>query len=383
MNINLNNKLKVGIDARLLSHDMNGIKRYTSQTFKELLKKTADFFLYSPSAIATENWKYDNLVIRTAHCRYRVEKMLWSQTSLPYWARKDNLDVFWGPTHRLPRFLPSNIARVVTIHDLVWKHAGKTMRSLSRLMDATLMPQAVEDSDIVVTISKSTADDLAELCPRVRSKIRVIYPGYTSFSGSDNNQIATDLIVPSPYILFVGTLEPRKNLYRLMKAFASLREANGSVSLVIAGSKGWGNVDISQWINELGLDGKVFPVGYVTDEQLSALYANSLFLAMPSLYEGFGLPIVEAMSYGKAVLTSNISSMPEVAGRASVLVDPFDEYSIAMGLRSLIDKTERSKLAAEAKKNTKRFNLQENAEKLWEVFQEAIEIRKNIMQGSG
>ncbi len=139
-------------------------------------------------------------------------------------------------------------------------------------------------------------------------------------------------------------------------------------------------MNINQWIYEYGLNGRVFPLGYVTSKQLATLYANALFLAMPSLYEGFGLPIVEAMSFGKPVLTSNVSSMPEVAGEAAFLADPLDEQSIALGLKSLLDKNKRDKLAEKAKQNANKFNWQTNAEQLWEVFQQAMDIRKQRMQ---
>ncbi len=377
MIVEQNKRLKIGIEARLLTQPVNGIGRYIAQATNELIKQNGDFFLYSTGPISWENTRHGNLSIRTKSVHSRIGKMIWLQAVVPYWVAKDQLDVFWGTAHRLPRFLPTSISRIVTINDLVWKHAGETMRPLGRMMEALLMPQAIIHSDLIVAISENTAHDVRTAYPEVSDKIRVIYPQFTPLS---HDQVALDLRLPASYILFVGTLEPRKNLYRLIKAFASLREVNKDISLVIAGGKGWGNVDVYQWINELGLDGNVIPVGHVTDEQLASLYANALFLAMPSLYEGFGLPIIEAMSYGKAVLTSNISSMPEIAGKAAFLVDPFDEHSIASGLKTLLNKAERSKFEAEAKKNAKRFTLQENTEKLWEIFQEAIDIRKTKIQ---
>ena len=377
--------MRVGIDVRLLSEPMTGIGRYTAELTRELLNKSGEFFLYSARPLTIKQWKQDNVKIRSANCHSRASRILWSETCLPYWATKDHVDLFWGPSHRLPRCLPSRVARVTTIHDLVWKHAGETMRPLSRFMEKMLMPQAVQQADRVVADSVSTAKAIEAEYIAASDKIRIVYPGVTDLPEAPDFQSSLfSLGVQQPYILFVGTREPRKNLKRLLEAYALLdTEFKRRAQLVIAGGSGWGNVDLAGWVKNLGLIDHVVLTGYVDDVQLSALYANSLFLAMPYLYEGFGLPIVEAMSYGKPVLTSNTSSMPEVAGEAAILVDPFDERAIASGLKSLLNNAMREKLASKAAANAARFNLQESAEKLWEVFREAIEIRKNTMQGSG
>jgi len=369
--------IRVGIDVALLSKPLTGIGRYTIELARELIKKPGKFFLYSSSPFDMGEWNKHNIKIRTANLCSRASRLLWAQTCLPYWAAKDHVDLFWGPSHRLPRFLPSRIARVITIHDLTWKYAGDTMRPMSKFIEKTLMPQAIKQADIIVADSTSTSKSIEEEYTVARNNIRIVYPGVTDLPAPHGLKSSSfSLGEHQPYILFVGTCEPRKNLRRLMKAFAMLK--NNNISLVIAGGKGWGNVNINKWIEQFGLSGKVFPVGYVTNEQLAALYKNCIFLAMPSLYEGFGLPIVEAMSFGKVVLTSNLSSMPEVAGKAAVLIDPLNEQSISHGLKSLLDKNRRNKLEAEAKKNSDRFTWQASAEKLWKVFHEATDIRKNI-----
>lgn len=371
-----NDTMLLGIDGRLLHETNHGISRYIAQSLHSLEEYPAQLNIYATSASENRQFQKDNISFKTLNIKNRLWKMLWAQTFLPYWVQKDNLDVFWSPTHRLPAFLPSSVARIVTIHDLVWKHAGKTMRPLSRFMEYILMPQAIKNADLIVVVSKSTANDIRETYPEASNKIRVVYPGLTMLSGDEKK---LNPLISSPYILFVGTLEPRKNLYRLMKAFSLLREENKDISLVLSGGKGWGNVNIEKLTQELGLGNSVIHVGYVTDQQLSNLYSNALFLAMPSLYEGFGFPIIEAMSYGKAVVTSNTSSMPEVGGKAAVLVNPLDEHSIAAGLRDLLNDHKRKKIESEAKNNAYRFSWEKNAENLWGVFKEAVEIRKSKM----
>ena len=211
----------------------------------------------------------------------------------------------------------------------------------------------------------------------------MVYPGTTDFPSPGNYQSLSTLGIDSPYFLFVGTLEPRKNLKRLLKAY-SLLDTNirNLAQLVIAGGKGWGRVDLAGSVKELGLEDRVVLTGYVNETQLATLYAHARFLAMPSIYEGFGLPVIEAMSFGVPVLTSNQSSLPEVAGDACVLVDPFDVASITTGLSSLLgNERYRDLLACSAVSNAKRFTWQNAANQMWTVFEEAVEARADLRRG--
>ncbi len=178
--------------------------------------------------------------------------------------------------------------------------------------------------------------------------------------------------------MFVGTLEPRKNLFRLLGSYAQL---SGSVKnlahFVIVGGKGWCGVDIDKTIRNLGLKHYVHVLGYVDNITLTSLYRHALFLALPSLYEGFGLPLVEAMSHGTPVLTSNNSSMPEITGNAGLLVNPLSVASIQDGLQKLILNDDfRAILASRTKDSVKRFDWDISASKLVDVFKRAIELRR-------
>lgn len=369
--------MKLGIDARLLSGPITGIGRYTEELTKELVKNSGEFYLYSSRPIISESFQ-QKAVIKTKNFHTRIGRMLWSQTYLPYWASYDKINVFWGPAHRIPRFLAHNIARVVTIHDLVWKHAGDTMRGLNKILEKKLMPEAIYLADRIIADSHHTAKDISNEFPIASSKIRVIYPGPTNFILAGDFKALANFGIHARYILFVGTLEPRKNLERLLRAFSLVDSAHTrDLQLVIVGGKGWGNLDINALIRELDLSSKVVLTGYVTDEQLSTLYAHAYFLAIPSIYEGFGLPIVEANTYGIPVLTSNRSCLPEVAGDSGVLVDPFDIHSIAFGITTLLKNLDyRNKLAEKAILNAKRFSWERAGKETWGVLEEAIEERQ-------
>jgi glycosyltransferase involved in cell wall biosynthesis len=371
--------MKIGIDARLLSEPVTGIGRYTVDLTRQLIKLRGEFCLYTPGPAVVGQWLQGNTSIRSAEFSSRITKMIWSQSYLPYWAAKDRVDVFWGATHRLPRYLPASIARVVTIHDLVWKQAGETMRPLSRWIEKRLMPEAIYSADRIIADSFNTAQEIKEEYPEAGDRVRVVQLGLPELPAPLGFQSLVELGIDREYFLFVGTLEPRKNLHRLLKAYAQIDAGiRNNTLLVIAGGKGWGNVDIDLLIKKIGLATQVTLVGYVDDVQLATLYAHARFLVMPSLYEGFGLPLIEAMSFGVPVLTSNCSAMPEVAGDAGVLVDPLDENSIAKGLLSLLDnETYRDQLATKAKPNAAQFSWQKAARETWSVFEEAVAERRS------
>lgn len=372
--------MKIGVDARLLSHPLMGIGRYTAEMVRALKRQQAEIYLYTVGKPWESGWQDKRTILRVAAWRHRVLRMLWSQSLLPYWASHDAVDVFWGTTHRIPRLLPARVARVVTIHDLVWRHASDTMRPLSRVMEQWLMPQAVRMADRVIADSASTKADLESEFPQVRGRIRVVHLGPTSMPQPHRRESLQAFCINRPYILVVGTLEPRKNLERLLKAFGSIPEAlKDRYQLVIAGSKGWGNADLPSLVQLLGLEHSVCVTGFVTDEQLATLYAHAYVLAMPSLYEGFGLPLLEAMSFGIPVLTSKISSLPEVAGDAGILVNPFDTDSIVAGLtRVLTNNALHSALSAKAKERAELFSWEKAASEVQEVFREAVEERRQM-----
>ena len=326
--------MRIGVDARLLSVPLMGIGRYTAEMVRALKRQQAELCLYTVGNLVESGWKDKRTSLRVAAWRNRMLRMLWSQSLLPYWASLDAVDVFWGTTHRIPRLLPARVARVVTVHDLVWRHASETMRPTSRMMEQWLMPQAVQMADRVIADSASTKADLESEFPQVRGRVRVVHLGPTAMPQPHGRESLQALGINRPYLLFVGTLEPRKNLKRLLEAFRSLPQSlKDRYQLVIAGAKGWGKIDLPSSVYGLGLDRSVCLTGFVSDEQLTTLYAHAYMLAIPSLYEGFGLPLLEAMSFGVPVLTSNISSLPEVAGDAAILVNPLNTGSIAAGLR--------------------------------------------------
>lgn len=369
---------RIGVDARQLSTQVSGMGRYNAEVLSRLVDMGHEWFLYSHRPLTLGSWDRPNVHVRTAGISHTYLRMLWSQTVMPWWASQDELDLFWSPLHRLPLVMPPGLARVVTIHDLVWRHAGQTMRPLNRWLDQTLMPHAVRASDRVVAVSDSTAADIAHEMPFAAGRVSAIPLGAAELGEPGPRESLDALGLSRPYFLFVGTLEPRKNLGRLLEAWSRLPPglAGGAV-LAVAGGAGWGGVDVRAMVLRLGLKQRVRVLGFVSDQQLATLYAHALFLAMPSLYEGFGLPLLEATSRGVPVLTSDIASMPEVAGDAGVLVSPLDVDSIARGLAQMLGEPKfLSELGGRALASAQRFSWDRSARRTMEVFEEAIEARR-------
>ncbi|MDO5690960.1 MAG: glycosyltransferase family 1 protein [Pseudomonadota bacterium] len=371
--------MRVGVDARLMAEPITGIGRYTWEMVRALQQQPElELRLYLPRPVMGDNPSASCTTLRTARMPGRPGKMLWSQTLLPLWAARDQVQVFWGPTHRLPARLPARIARVVTIHDLVWRHAGATMRPLSRLLERALMPHAVAQADVVMADSAHTAADIEAEFPQTRDKVRVVHPAASRLPPALGLEALRPLGITRPYVLFVGTLEPRKNLPRLLQAFAALpADLRASHQLVVAGGQGWGGVDLPRAVAALGLQDTAVLPGYVSDQVLATLYAHARCLAMPSLHEGFGLPLVEAMACGVPVITSNLSSMPEVAQDAGLLVNPLQVQEITAALHALLgDFALHARLAARAGHHAQRFNWQHAAQQARLIFEEALYRRR-------
>lgn len=372
-------KIRVGVDVRILSRQLTGIGRQTLELCHSLCKnEKLSLHLYSPAPIGQKNQDYlAGAALSVFGIENSVYRQIWAATHLPVMVRRDAIDVFWGPAHAMPRLLPSNVAKVVSIHDLVWKYFGETMRPASRISESIRMPSAVRQSDQIVTISQATSRSILKEFSAAKDKVNVIPLAAAPTTEIAAEQELSELGINRPYFLFVGTQEPRKNLSRLLEAYAGLSgETRKKATLVIAGGRGWGDVQLSALVKNHGLSDDVCVIGYSEDPLLARLYANALFLAMPSLYEGFGLPIIEAMSHGTPVLTADNSSMPEVAGAGGLLVDALSVNSIQEGLGKLIsDDKFRHQLATHTKANAALYSWDKAGAQLAEVFEKAIAAR--------
>jgi glycosyltransferase involved in cell wall biosynthesis len=263
----------------------------------------------------------------------------WTQVGTLNAARACRANLLHVPAMLAP--LRSSLPVVVTIHDLAIVRFPQMFRRWHRTFSTYLLPRVVQTVNQIVTVSEATKADLVELLGVAPDRVSVIPCGISSdFAPLPHGDPCLDDVrrrysLPENYAITVGAIEPRKNLPRLLRALkllATRRPEFKNLTLCHVGPAGWLTEDVSRTIAELGLHDRVRFLGFVPNDDLAALYQPARVSLYPSLFEGFGLPIVEAMASGCPVVTSNCSSMPEVAGGAAVLVDPMSEESIADGL---------------------------------------------------
>ena len=245
------------------------------------------------------------------------------------------------------------------------------MKYTTRFLDSISIPYGVRKADRVIAVSSSTRLDILKNFKNTKA-IDVIYPASKfelSLYRNTSNRITEKLLIGKGYILFVGSFEPRKNIARLLEAYSMLdNNTKKSHQLVCVGFKGW-KFDINLTVNELGLKDSVKVIRQPSDQILKELYQGALFLTMPSLYEGFGIPIVEAMTFGLPILTSNNSSMAEICHDCGVLVDPLDVVSIHKGIKLLIsDKDLRRELSSKSIAKSKKYSWLVSAKKIKNLF---------------
>jgi glycosyltransferase involved in cell wall biosynthesis len=267
-------------------------------------------------------------------------------------------DVYHCPTIRGP-LTRGKPPLVVTVHDLVPLRFPETMSVWNRFSSRATLRRVLDAADMLIASSQNTADDLNSLLKIPASRIRVVWIGVDDIFFAPPPPPVSK---PKPFILFVGTPEPRKNLPRLIEAMKELRRRSFTHRLVIAGAGGWGDVQLEgDFVDRLGR---------VSDERLLSLYAQASCLAIPSIYEGFGLPAVEAMAAGTPVVVGAAGSLPEIVGNAGVLVDPYDTNAIASGIERAIN--QRDKLIAFGHARARQFNWSEAASKVASIYKEVV-----------
>ena len=330
---------------------------------------------------AASTWQVQapNFQDRRAPFSERALTILWHRLNLPIpveWFTGP-MDIFHSTDFALP---PVRQARtILTVHDLTFMRLPQCAEASLRAYLNKVVPRSIERADLVLADSQSTQNDLVELLGVSPDKIEVVYAGVESRFRPMEGEMALQRVrkrygLDFPFILSLGTLEPRKNLTGLIEAYALLRDKgqvirDKGLRLVIAGGKGWLYDEIFARVEELGLSGQVIFPGFVADEDLPALYNLAELFVFPSLYEGFGLPPLEAMACGTPVVTSDRPSLPEVVGEAGLMVEATDSQALAEAMeRALADENLRQEMREKGLKQAVKFTWEAAAGKLLEVY---------------
>lgn len=378
--------MKIWIDG----YEANVLQRLgSSQVAYELIKSLEKIDRVNDYTVFLPNSPLSDLPKERVRWGYRVlrPKRLWTRIALPlalYTARQKP-DIFFSPTHYIPRFIPAKVKKIATVFDLSFLHFPEmfTKTDLWQLKNWTKF--SVMNTDHIITISKFSKDDIARCYGVDKKKITIAYPGIDKdiFHPIENKMAIQKTLkkykIKHPYIIFIGTLQPRKNLIRLMEAFGRIVKpehlGGGELQLIIVGKttgegrQGWMYEDILQTPHELGIEDSVKFLRFVPTEDLPYLLSGALAFIQPSLWEGFGIPVVEAMAMGIPVIVSNVSSLPEVVGEAGLLVDPYSVDQIEQAIRTIVtDKKLRQEYSKKGTLQAKEFSWDKMAKILLKVF---------------
>jgi glycosyltransferase involved in cell wall biosynthesis len=307
---------------------------------------------------------------------YRVigPKKMWTQFALPFNLLLDSKrpDVFFSPSHYAPRF--SMVPTAISIMDLSYLHFPElfTKHDLYQLVNWT--KYSAKQAKRIFTISNFSRDDIIKAYEKRPSDVITTYLGIKEINDlglkiNDMDELEKKFKITAPYILFVGTIQPRKNIARLIEAFAKLKTEN--IELIIVGKKGWLWEEILAAPEKFKIQDRITFLDFVSNEDLPALYKNAQCFVLPSLYEGFGLPVLEAMKFGCPTIISNVSSLPEVGGDAAVYFDPASVDDIAEKIDKVIgDEKLRAEMTEKGYNQVKKFSWEKTASKTLEVLQE-------------
>lgn len=363
----------IGIDGNEANVSrLVGIGEYAFQLLKHFSNtKTANIqfqiYLKDPPMLhmprESANWKY--IVV--------TPRKLWTQIGLPIYlfTHFPRPDAFFTPSHYAPRVSPVSMA--VSVMDLSYVYFPELFakKDLYQLKEWT--KYSVHNAKKIFTISESSKNDIIRYYHVDPENVIVTYLGMKDKQATPVPfaELQTKFHLPKKYVLFVGTIQPRKNISRLIDGFAAVAKKHKDVDLVIVGKKGWLYEPILEEPKKMGITQRVHFLDFVNDGELAGLYTNAICYCLPSLYEGFGLPVLEAMQYGCPVITSNVSSLPEAGGDACLYVDPQSPADVAKKIVELIEKPAlRKKLQEKGYEHIKKFSWEKAAQETLVVLEE-------------
>jgi glycosyltransferase involved in cell wall biosynthesis len=369
-------KLRLVINSRFLTQSITGVQRYAHEISNELIKLgKGDVIVAFPQRINSENQQ-----VIQAKCSASIKAHTWEQFVLPRYLNRLDADLLFSPCNTGPLSVSN---QVVTIHDVsVIKRPEDYSKNFVKWY-SFLLPRLARQAERIITVSEFSKKELAEVLKISPEKIATIYNG-VGYNFKPQDQITKKKFIesrglPKRYVLVLGSKIKRKNFLRLLKAWEVLtrEEKMEDVSLIIAG--GIVNKQDANIINQLaGRLPRTYDTGYIDNENLPQLYSCAEVFVYPSLYEGFGLPPLEAMACGTPVVVSNTASLPEVVGDAGIYIDPYNIEDIAEGIFKVItDKKLQNDLSEKGIKRAELFNWNNAARETYKVMEEAVINRRS------
>ncbi len=372
--------LRIGYDAKRAFRNFTGLGNYSRATISILSEfyPDNDYFLYTTfykkhPILAFS--KRPNITVRGPEGFLKRFPSLWRSYGIVSDIQFDKIDLFHGLAAELPVGLSRKVKTVVTIHDVIFLRYPEYYKAFDRWIYAKKYRAACERADLVIAISEQTKSDIIEFFGIDEKKIRLVYQGcdpqfYNKCTDVEKRNVKRLYKLPDNFILSVGTIESRKNMMTLVKA---LQYLPASANLVIIGKETEYGKQVKEEVEKLGLAKQVHFQHRVAFSHLPAIYQQASVLCMPSLFEGFGIPILEALNSGVPVVASNISSLPEAGGPDCLYVDPLDEKAMAEALeRAMTDNVLRERMITKGLEYAQQFREENIAKNLWNVYKEVL-----------
>lgn len=378
-------KMKVGVDLDGLTLRSGGIGRYAVNLvnyLSPLLKGSSQdkMYVFFHRSFEKRLIQEESRLELIPELTFIKSNVLRKGVFLPFSLRRWDLDLFHGVDHVGLPFLykNKNCRYVVTIHDLITRIFPYKFSFKHRFVQNSLLSLVLKKADKVIAVSHTTKEDLLRFYPWCEGKIKVIYEGvephFYPRSRPEIKRIMEKYNIDQNYFLFLGTVEPRKNIGRVVEAFIQFkREIRTEQKLVITGRKGWLYKGILDQMNQSPFSRDILFTGFIEDEDLPSLYSGAELFLYPSLYEGFGLPLLEAMACGAPVITSNVSSLGELGGGVALLVNPRNVDEMVQEMKKLIKEPRiKEKMRKKGLERTREFTWKKAAEETFRVYKEIL-----------
>lgn len=358
---------RIGIDASALTKDRpTGVEVASRELIHALIKTDQEnhYFLYSSTPLSSRWLNFENVENKVV----RADKY-WTQKALPLSISKDNLHVFWSPAYMLPPKL-KGIKTIATIHDVAFMSFFNAYSIKDWLLSFFTTMRAKFSATKILAVSEQTKSDLKKYFLIPDGKIEVVYNAVSHIHLRPNLQDIHDKYkLPEQFLLVVGRIELRKNTANILESFKTISQNHPDLHLVFSGPTTHLPAVLEAKVYDWGLKSKVHVIGFVHELDVPMLYRSAEALLFPSLYEGFGLPIIESFAAGTPVITTNYGAPAEIAGKAAMLVNPKDPYNIAMAVSHLLnDEDLKTKYVQAGYERLKNFSWEKSANKLKNII---------------
>jgi glycosyltransferase involved in cell wall biosynthesis len=373
--------MEIAVNTRLLiQNKLEGIGWFTYESFKRITTQHPDdhfYFIfdreYDPGFIFSDNV---TPIIQFPQARHPVLYYTWFELSLPKLLERLKPDLFISPDGFLS--LKSKIPSMAVFHDLNFEHYPEDIPFWTRRYYKAYFPKYARRASRIATVSAFSKEDIVKQYNVPAEKIDIVYDGasdlFHPLTEAEKKPVRQQYTKGAPYFIFIGSLHPRKNLVNLFKAFDLFKKSTPSdIKLLIVGARKWWTYDIDMAFNRMNFSDDVIFTGRLEMDELTRVLGSALALTYISYFEGFGIPIVEAFRCDTPVITSNVTSMPEVAGDAALQVDPFSPESIAEALYKTSQyESIRQDLIVRGRRRKDLFSWQKTADRLWESIEKAV-----------